>query len=317
MNEHTESHAMVKIESLCKRFADLRALDNLALTVNKGDIYGFIGPNGAGKTTTFRILATIMKQDSGSVRIDDIESTCGDKIRSLIGYMPDVFGVYEDMTLYQYLDFFGAAYWIPPAKRKVLVNDILALTDLTFKKDAMVQSLSRGMQQRLGIARVLIHDPKLLILDEPASGLDPRARIELRELLKELSLMGKTILISSHILSELSDICNRVGIIEQGKTVFEGSREELEDRIAGQRVISIDTVPTDRDKALALLRAAPFTNSVKLENGTISLTLHEHMAERSEIPTFLVEHGCSIARFQAEEISLEKAFMSLTEGKLA
>ena len=207
---------MVRVRNLNKSFGGLKAVRNLNMQVERGDIYGFIGPNGAGKSTTFKILCTILRPDSGVVEINGTNIRYGDKIRSMVGYMPDMFGVYDDMTVFQYLDFFGAAYRLDWKKRKALIGQILELTDLAFKREAMVKSLSRGMTQRLGVARVLIHDPELLILDEPASGLDPRARIELRELLKELASMGKTIVISSHILAELSEMCSRMCIIEQG-----------------------------------------------------------------------------------------------------
>lgn len=311
------ARVMVEVNGLTKRFGKLCALDNLSITINERDIYGFIGPNGAGKTTTFTILATIQKPDSGIVRIDNVNIGQGDIIRPLIGYMPDNFGVYEDMTVYQYLDFFGAAYYIPAEKRKTLIADILQLTDLAFKKEAMVRSLSRGMQQRLGVARVLIHDPKVLILDEPASGLDPRARVELRELLKELSGMGKTILISSHILSELSEICNRVGIIEQGKLVFEGTQAELMNRMIAYSAITIETVSEDFEKAFLLLEKGPFTREVTRNGNRISLRLQESFSDVYQVPAYLMGQGCRITRFNPEETSLENAFMILTKGKLA
>jgi ABC-2 type transport system ATP-binding protein len=308
---------IVEVKNLCKQYGKVRALDDLSLTVYERDIYGFIGPNGAGKTTTFTILATILKPGAGSVFIDGLDIRQGELIRPIIGYMPDTFGVYEDMTVYQYLDFFGAAYYIPVEKRKGLIADILQLTDLDFKKEAMVRSLSRGMQQRLGVARVLIHDPKLLILDEPASGLDPRARVELRELLKELSGMGKTILISSHILSELSEICNRVGIIEQGKLVFEGSQMELSRLMMEHATITIETVPEDADAAFDLLKAAEFTGDVSRSDHRISLRLKDGYLDLHAVPALLVAKGCRITRFNPEQTSLENAFMALTKGKLA
>ena len=308
---------MMQTDSLTKRFGDLLALDNMSLSVNKGDIYGFIGPNGAGKTTTFTILATILKPDSGSVTIDGIDIQQGDAIRPIIGYMPDSFGVYDDMTVFQYLDFFGAAYYIARDRRQQLIADILELTDLAFKRDAMVRSLSRGMQQRLGIARVLIHDPKLLILDEPASGLDPRARIELRELLKELTRMGKTILISSHILSELSEICNRVGIIESGRLVFEGTRHELNSRLISSGSITIETVPEDLDNALAILQQADFTAQATLVTSAISLRVKDNFCDIHHIPALLVQNSIRLTSFRHEQLSLENAFMTLTQGNLA
>ena len=287
------------------------------MRVNTGDIYGFIGHNGAGKSTTFRILATILKPDHGTATIDGVPLGQGDKIRSLIGYMPDMFGVYEDMTVFQYLDFFGAAYFLPREDRRKLIDDILELTDLAFKRDAMVKTLSRGMSQRLGIARVLVHDPKVLILDEPASGLDPRARIELRELLKELAAMGKTILISSHILSELSEICTRVGMIESGRFLFEGTRDELNDRLAHLRHVSIDIHPDDRNAALLHLQQAAYTLEATLEeSGRIVLkTIPE--ADRYEVAGDLSRQGLRIGALEPTALTLEDAFMSLSGGQLA
>lgn len=318
MSNNTQNQeAMVEVRDLTKNYGNALAVNQLSLTVNRSDIYGFIGPNGAGKSTTFKILATILKPTSGSVKVNGIDISNGDSIRSIIGYMPDMFGVYEDMTVHQYLDFFGAAYYIPAATRQKLISDILNLTDLAFKKDALVQSLSRGMQQRLGVARVLIHDPKLLILDEPASGLDPRARVELRELLKELARMGKTILISSHILSELAEMCNRLGIIEQGKLVFEGTREELNLRMLSHATINIETHPDDTDKAWAALSSAPCAADLTRAGNSISLRLKEGFSDVSEIPALLQSAGCRLLRFCPQEVTLEDAFMNLTKGKLA
>jgi len=210
---------MIEIKGLTKSYKSLVALKNLNLTIEEGDLFGFIGPNGAGKTTTLKILATLLQPDRGDAWIDGWSvKKHGSMVRRAIGYMPDFFGIYDEMKVTEYLDFFGAAYGLGTEERKQVVNDVLELTDLVYKKDDLVQSLSRGMQQRLGLARVLIHDPKVLLLDEPASGLDPRARIEVKALLSELREMGKTIIISSHILSELNELCNKVGIIEKGNS---------------------------------------------------------------------------------------------------
>jgi ABC-2 type transport system ATP-binding protein len=217
----------------------------------------------------------------------------------------------------QYLDFFAAAYYIPAGRRTDLIADILKLTDLEFKRDAPVQALSRGMQQRLGVARVLIHDPKILILDEPASGLDPRARVELRELLRELATMGKTILISSHILSELSEVCNRVGIVEQGTLVFEGTREALFERLAGRTAIVVEPIPEHAARTLEALRSAPFAESVESDNNLLRVRLAEGFTDIAEVAAFLSDRGCRFRRFGPEALSLEQAFMALTEGKLA
>ena len=208
---------MIQTHGLSKYYGSLAALVDLDLTIEAGDIFGFIGPNGAGKTTTMRILATLLEPTRGRATIDGLNVVAdGAKVRRLVGYMPDFMGVYDDLKVFEYLEFFAAAYAIPSAKRKGIIDGVLELTDLVSKRAALVDSLSRGMQQRLGLARVLIHDPKVLILDEPASGLDPRARIEIRELLRELKRMGKTIMISSHILSELAELCDHFGILERG-----------------------------------------------------------------------------------------------------
>ncbi len=307
---------MISVKNLTKSFSGLAAVRDLNMEVAKGDIYGFIGPNGAGKSTTFKILCTILKPDSGQVTIGDVDIRKGGKIRSMVGYMPDMFGVYEDMTVYQYLDFFGAAYRIGWRDRKRLLDGILDLTDLAFKKEAMVKSLSRGMTQRLGVARVLIHDPALLILDEPASGLDPRARIELRELLKELASMGKTIILSSHILAELSEVCSRLGIIEQGQLAFEGTRAELNTRLVHLSTIAIETVSDDTELALRSLRDAPFTESVEREGEVLRLKVVDGFDAIHEIPTFLLQKQCRLLRFEQDNPSLEDAFMHLTQGKL-
>lgn len=307
---------MITTTNLSKHYGKLHALKNMTMTVNQGDIYGFIGPNGAGKSTTFKILATILLPDSGTATVDGVPITKGDSVRGLIGYMPDSFGVYEDMTVVQYLSFFAAAYYIPAKKRKQLIDDILELTDLTFKADAMVRSLSRGMQQRLGIARVLVHDPKVLILDEPASGLDPRARIELRELLKELAHMGKTILISSHILSELSEICTRVGIVEQGELVFEGTRDELHQTLYGRGKVTLQTAEEDQERALKILQDAPYCDEIESVNGKIIFSTSETCTELGDIPLHLAQHNIRIRLFKPEELSLEQAFMHLTQGNV-
>src|SRR5262249_55335484 len=222
--------------------------DSLNLQIPEGEIFGFIGPNGAGKTTTIRMLATLLLPTKGEIRIAGMNPEEEPReVRRMIGYMPDAFGVYPDLTVNEYLDFFAAAYKIAPDKRSTLIDDVLELTDLTQKKKELVEALSRGMKQRLCLAKTLLHDPSILLLDEPASGLDPRARIEIRELLKELKKMKKTILISSHILSELSDFCTSIGIIEKGKLVVAGSLDDIEARITltkTYRLTSLDKLET-------------------------------------------------------------------------
>src|SRR5882724_7160412 len=232
--------AMIETINLTKRYGELVALNNLNLTINEGDCFGFIGPNGAGKTTTIKILATLLKPSSGQANISGLTVGFQNRqIRPLIGYVPDFMGAYEDMVVTEYLEFFAAAYNIHGQQRRKVVGDVLELTDLTYKATAEVNSLSRGMQQRLSIARVLLHDPKVLLMDEPASGLDPRARIEIRELLKELKRMGKTIIISSHILHELAQLCTRIGIIETGRMVAQGSVAEIYQRLGVLKIVHV------------------------------------------------------------------------------
>src|SRR5437867_7591169 len=228
----------VQTFGLPRMYGSIAALSGLDLTVNKGDLFGFIGSNGAGKTTTLRILSTFLAPSAGSATIlgrDVVREA--DSVRHVIGYMPDFFGVYKDMEVTEYLDFFGACYKIPTAQREKTVNDVLELVGLSEKKGSLIGALSRGMQQRLGLARVLIHDPQLLLLDEPASGLDPRARIEMMAILQELQRLGKTIIISSHILSELQSLCNRVGIIEKGRLIYSGPVQGVQDQLASGRII--------------------------------------------------------------------------------
>src|SRR5512140_444777 len=249
MNE-TPPIPAVRILGLTRAFGSLKALDALDLTVQKGDLFGFIGSNGAGKTTTLRILATFLAPTSGTAVImgHDVVRNA-DAVRHVIGYMPDFFGVYKDMEVTEYLDFFGACYKIPTAQREKTVNDVLELVGLSEKKGALIGALSRGMQQRLGLARVLIHDPQLLLLDEPASGRDPRARIEVMAMLQELQKMGKTIIISSHILSELQTLCNRVAIIEKGKLIYSGPVQGVRDQMSQGHVVWV-RVGSDSAKAV-------------------------------------------------------------------
>ncbi len=308
---------MIKTYGLTKRYKSTLALNRLNMEIEEGDIYGYIGPNGAGKTTTLKILATLLEPTSGHAEM------CGfrvgkenRKIRPLIGYMPDFFGVYEDMRVDEYLTFFAAAYRIRGEKRKRIVNDVLELTDLGGKRDAMVESLSRGMQQRLGLARALVHDPKVLILDEPASGLDPRARIEIRALLKELKNMGKTILISSHILSELEELCNKIGIIEKGVLLFSGSIDEVRRQI--RRSTSVDvSVKGDNEKARLILEQHPLVESAAIENRHIAVVLVSDAEDHTFLAPFLLENGFKLELLHQEEPDLEEVFMRVTKGVVA
>lgn len=232
--------SMIQIKDLTKTYRDLTAVRGLNLTIEKGDVFGFIGPNGAGKTTTIKVLATLLEPTTGAAYVDGVDVVRNPlEVRRLIGYMPDFFGVYDDVKVWEYLDFFAAAYKIPVNKRKGIIDDVLELTDLTGKREAYVESLSRGMKQRLCLSKTLVHDPKVLLLDEPASGLDPRARIEFRALLKELQSMGKTIFVSSHILPELADFCNVVGIMERGHLIVSGRVNDIVQKLEGAIVLDV------------------------------------------------------------------------------
>jgi len=315
---------MIQTTNLTKKYADLVALDNLNLSIEQGDCYGFIGPNGAGKTTTIKILATLLKPSSGQAQIAGLTVGYQNRlIRPLIGYVPDFMGAYEDMVVTEYLEFFAAAYNIHGDHRRRVVRDVLVLTDLGYKATAEVNSLSRGMQQRLSIARVLLHDPRVLLLDEPASGLDPRARIEIRELLKELRRMGKTILISSHILHELSELCNAVGIIEKGKLLYSGSVSDIIARARGGHVILVGVAERVQDAARVLSKT-PGVKRVSLDETavqagdpapTIRIQYDDGPGRSpSDLPNVLVNAGFRITRFVDEQVNLETAFMRLTKG---
>jgi len=311
---------MIETVNLTKRYGEFVALDALNLSIEQGDCYGFIGPNGAGKTTTIKILATLLKPTSGQATIDGLTVGFQNRqIRPLIGYVPDFMGAYDDMLVEEYLQFFAAAYGIHGDERAKVVADVLELTDLGYKAGAQVSALSRGMSQRLSVARVLLHDPKVLLLDEPASGLDPRARIEMRELLKELKRLGKTILISSHILHELAELCNTVGIIERGKLLFSGSVRDAVERAGLQRVVRLSVA--DRPKEAAeLLSKAPGVKRVAMvegENGApeIQLSLADAASlDVTDLPSRLIGAGYRLRRFSEEPVNLETVFMRLTKG---
>lgn len=305
---------MIQTKSLSKYYGSLAALVDLELTIKDGDIFGFIGPNGAGKTTTMRILATLLEPTRGTAFINGLDVTKqGKKVRRLVGYMPDFMGMYDDLKVFEYLEFFAAAFGIESRKRKSIVEGVLELTDLKSKQNATVDSLSRGMQQRLGVARVLIHDPKVLILDEPASGLDPRARIEIRELLRELKRMGKTIMISSHILSELEEICDHVGIIEHGRLIFSGTMEEIRPRLGIKSKVRV-RVGAHSDKAVELLSALPQISQVQLVGDDVAVTFHDGQQANGIVARTLVNGGLDVISLQPERLKLDDAFLKLTKG---
>ena len=284
------------------------------LDIQPGYCFGFFGPNGAGKTTTIKILATLLQPTWGEARVCDyVVGYQSRQIRPLIGYVPDYFGAYEDMVVQEYLEFFAAAYNINGSNRVKLVNDVLELTDLGYKRDALVDSLSRGMKQRLSLARVLLHDPKLLLLDEPAGNLDPRARIELRELLKTLRGMGKTIIISSHILPELQDLCNTVGIIERGELIYSGPWTDIVKRARTGTVLHV-AVMDSQVQAGALLAQDEKIESVQPNNGYLEVSLKTGVEDYSFVPQRLIQNGFRLTMLREEEVNLETAFMRLTKG---
>jgi ABC-2 type transport system ATP-binding protein len=308
---------VVDIQNLSVFYGKHLAVHDLSLQIPRGEVFGFIGPNGAGKTTTIKVLATLLKPTLGSVRVlgKDVK-TSPQLVRRQIGYVPDSFGVYEDLTVTEYLHFFAAAYRIEREKRAATVADVLALTDLTEKAGAQVDALSRGMKQRLGVARILLHDPQLLLLDEPASGLDPRARIELRELLKELRRMGKTILVSSHILHELSQLCTRIGIIEAGQLVAEGSLADIYRKLDLKRTVHVQ-ISNLAPPLVESIRRLPGIASVEELADRLAIRVRENELAMEDLLDGMHGLGARIRMFQPEAMDMETAFMKLTEGKVA
>ena len=305
---------MIETKGLTKYYGSLAALVDLNLQIKAGDIFGFIGPNGAGKTTTMRILATLLEPSQGTAFINGVNVLRdGKKVRRLVGYMPDFMGVYDDLKVFEYLEFFAAAFNIERARRKSAVEGVLELTDLTSKRAATVDSLSRGMQQRLGLARVLIHDPQVLILDEPASGLDPRARIEMRILLRELKEMGKTIMISSHILSELEEICDHVGIIEHGRLIFSGTMDAIRQRMGISSKIRVK-VAANAAAAAEVLSALPQVQEAVLSGDQILVTIRDDEHANGLIARMLVNANFEVLSLVPEQLKLDDAFLQLTKG---
>jgi ABC-2 type transport system ATP-binding protein len=305
----------VQTIGLTRTYGPMVALNSLDLTINRGDLFGFIGSNGAGKTTTLRILATFLMPSAGQARVlgHDVVRDA-DAVRHIIGYMPDFFGVYKDMEVTEYLDFFGACYKIPVAQREKTVNDVLELVGLSEKKGALIGALSRGMQQRLGLARVLIHDPQVLLLDEPASGLDPRARIEMMAILQELQRLGKTIIISSHILSELQTLCNRVAIIEKGKLIYSGPVQGVRDQMATGRIVWVK-VTSDQAQAVEVLKGRPEVSDAVALDGQIKVTLVSHETDHSVVADTLVRGGAKVVGVREDELGLEEVFLRVTRGE--
>lgn len=305
---------MIEIRQLAKRYGTFEALKGVSFEIDSQDLFGFIGPNGAGKTTTIRILSTLLEPTTGAAFIDGIDVVKHpQEVKRIIGYMPDSFGVYDGMRLREYLDFFGAAYRIPAKKRRAIIDDVLTLTDLHGRADDFVSTFSRGMKQRACLAKTLIHDPKVLLLDEPASGLDPRARIEIKELLKTLRGMGKTILISSHILSELGDMCNKIGIIERGELLAFGSFREILARLRQTREIRMHVVG-GAETALAMLQESPSITKLEHSGGEFNFETTMNTEAIAGVLSALVQRGVQIVHFAEDEGTLEDVFLHVTKG---
>ncbi|MEM9825711.1 MAG: ABC transporter ATP-binding protein [Planctomycetota bacterium] len=307
---------MIKTVDLTKKYGDAFAIKDIDLELGAGDLFGFIGPNGAGKTTTMRIIATLLEPTSGEAYVcDHSVHTAPKEIRRLVGYMPDFFGVYDDMTVVEYLEFFAASYRIKGPDRGKRVTEMLDIVDLEFKRDAYANTLSRGQTQRLGLARTLLHDPQVLLLDEPLSGLDPRARIEMRNLLRRLGEMGKTVIVSSHILPELADVCNKVGIIDKGELKQNATKDEIIRMVRSHAVLVVEPQKReDLERVADVLRESPKVNACEMGEGAIRAILEPEVNDFSDLPPLLWEKGIAIRRFNEEELDLESAFMALTKG---
>jgi ABC-2 type transport system ATP-binding protein len=307
---------VIAVENLTKRYGARAALDQVSFEVPEREIFGFVGPNGAGKTTTLRILAALLEPTEGKAFIDGADVTKNpDKIHTRIGYMPDFFGVYDQLTVAEYLDFYAACYRQPKQRRKKIVDDLLALIGMTDRKDQPVDSLSRGLKQRVCLARALVHDPVVLMLDEPASGLDPRARVEMREILKELQRMGKTIIISSHILPELTELCTMIGIIDHGRMRATGSVRDVIAQLTTGRRLRISVLGQKEDAA-AVLTPLPAIRNVEVVNGVIEAEYEGDESAAADILLALTSAGVRVSAFSPVEGGLEDAFLKATSEEV-
>jgi ABC-2 type transport system ATP-binding protein len=306
---------MIEVINFTKRYGDFLAVDNLSFSIGKGEIFGFIGPNGAGKSTTIRFLATLLRPTSGEGKVAGHSVTAEPMaVRRVIGFMPDDFGVYDGMKVWEFLDFFAVAYEIPRVARKKVIGEVLELLDLTHKRDDYVNGLSKGMKQRLCLAKTLVHNPPVLILDEPASGLDPRARLEMKALLNELRRMGKTILVSSHILSELADFCTSIGIIERGKLLAAGSIQEIQQQIRSHRVLKVRLLDDATGQAAEILGRDPAIRLVKTYDHTVTADFEGVEQDMARLLDRLIRSGIAVQSFAEEPLSLEEVFMMITKG---
>lgn len=306
---------MLEVCNLRKEYGPLVAVQGVSLTLNPGDIFGFIGSNGAGKTTTIKMIATLLEPTSGTARLNGADILQDPMaVRQQLGYMPDFFGLYDEVRVWEYLDFFAALYQVPNSDRAGIIDNVLELTTLTGKKDAFVQSLSRGMQQRLCLARCLVHDPALLLLDEPASGLDPRARAELKELIAELGRMGKIVVVSSHILPELADFCNTVGIIERGELLAFGPVETIVEGMKTARGLVIGTL-SDPHSLVSFVQSRSLVQAVAAHGETaVALEFQGGLDEQAELLDAIIKQGFKVVSFHEEKVDLEDVFLKLTTG---
>lgn len=306
---------MISFSGVKKKYRTTVALDGVDMDIPRGSVTGLVGPNGAGKTTSILLMSTLLSRDEGRIQVGGLDpQTEARGVRQLIGYMPDFFGVYESLTAVEYLMFFAAGHGVPTAARPGLVSDLLDLVGLADKASEDVNALSRGMKQRLSLARALVHDPQLLVLDEPAAGLDPRARVQLRELIAELGRMGKTVVISSHVLTELEGICSEIVVMDQGKVVAQGPMDAIADSLVPERLIRMRLVDEDVDRAVELLEADQRVSGLAVETGRMRFTLTEKGdLAAADVLASLVTQGVRVAEWRLEEIGLEELFLRITQ----
>lgn len=304
---------MLKIEHLTKQYGTFYALNDLNLHIKKGELYGFVGPNGAGKTTTMKIVSGLLSADEGTVMVDGIDALNDRKsVKDKIGYMPDFFGTYDNLTAMEYMEFYASIYGIQGKEARTLCEELMALVNLEHKSEAFVDDLSRGMKQRLCLARCLVHNPELLILDEPASGLDPRARFEMKGILRNLTDMGKTILISSHILPELAEMCSSIGVIESGKMVLSGPVETIMHNFNSSNPLII-RFAYDMEKAITVLKENPLVESLSTLENSVSIGFKGNDSEQARLLNEIIQSGAGVSYFAREEGNLESLFMQITE----
>lgn len=306
---------MLEVENLRKAYGPLLAVDDISFSLQPGDVFGFIGPNGAGKTTTIRMLTTLLEPTAGTARINGADiwrDPMG--VRRQIGYMPDFFGLYDDIKVWEYLDFFAAIYKIPTSERQSVIDNVLELTDLSGKRDSFVQTLSRGMQQRLCLAKCLVHDPMLLLLDEPASGLDPRARAEFKELVLELGRMGKIVIVSSHILPELAAFCSKVGIIERGRMLAFGSVNDIVKRARAGRHVDVRVIG-EVDGAVGVIKSMPHVLRVDVSGpSSFAIEFSGDEQDQAQLLATLIDKGIRVIDFRERKFDLEDVFLQVTTG---